>query len=226
MTSGKRTTIEAFLTYFEQKGIETGYFEVAKIKELHKTCCHNATTEVIDFDKTNKKLVAEAKLFTPKSCDCLKIRPKNKSIDLIEMKGFAHMLNNFNKEKVDEKEKEIDEKINKSIENFNLLTKIEDSINLLNMLVIKKEFERTLDDVKSYRDTQLNFIVLTDTDTLLDSGFKYFVFANYFLSHYSDSIENYIGNQLNTELSNIPQINYKLNKPTLKTCSEIDAYLL
>ena len=129
MTSRKRTTIEAFLTHFEQKGIETGYFEVAKIKEIHKTCCHNATTDVIDFDKTKEKLVATTQLITTKSCDCLKIRPKNKSIDLIEMKGFAAMIHYFKGDKVDEK-------INKTVENFDLLRKVEDSVSLLDILEI------------------------------------------------------------------------------------------
>ena len=218
MTPKKRTTIEAFLTHFEQKGIETGYFEVAKIKEIDKTCCHNATTEVIDFDKTKEKLVAATQLITTKSCDCLKIRPKNKSVDLIEMKGFAAMLHYFKGEKVDEK-------INKTVENFDLLRKVEDSVSILDILVRKKEFEMTSDDATFYRETQLNFIVLTDTDTL-NSGFNYFAFVSYFLSNYSDSVENYIDTKLNTELSKIPRINHKLNKPTLKTCGEIDAYLL
>ena len=216
MTSGKRTTIEAFLTHFEQKGIETGYFEVVKIKKIDKTCCHNATTEVIDFDKTKEKLVDAAKLITTKSCDCLKIRPKNQSIDLIEMKGFGAVLDYFKGDK-------IDEEINQKVENFDLREKIEDSLSLLDFLVRKKEFERTSDDAKFYQETQLNFIVLTDTDSL--TGINYFASVSYFLSNYSNSIENYIDNQLNTELSKIPQINHKLNKPTLKTCGEIDAYL-
>ena len=218
MTPKKRTTIEAFLTHFEQKGIETGYFEVAKIKEIHKTCCHNAAAEVIDFDKTKEKLIKTTKLITTKSCDCLKIRPKNSSIDLIEMKGFAQMLNYF-------KSPKIDETINKTVEKFDLVRKVEDSLYLLDTLVRKKELEMTTDDATFYRQTNINFVVLTDTDTL-NSGFNYFAFVSYFLSNYSDSIENYIDNQLNTELSKIPQINHKLNKPTLKTCGEIDAYLL
>ena len=89
MSQNKRQTIGEYLSFIENKGIEKGYFEVFALKDIGKSCCLNATTKFIDFDETKKKLVKKSELVTPKSCDCLKIRPEHHCIDLIEIKGFV-----------------------------------------------------------------------------------------------------------------------------------------
>jgi hypothetical protein len=221
MSQNKRQTIEEFLIYFEKKGIEKGYFELCKIKELGKTCCLNAITQVIDFDKTKDKIVAKDGLKTPKSCDCLKIRPNQKCLDLIEMKGFAKFIEHF-------KGNEINQEINIQIVKHDLEGKIEDSLRLLDIIVLKKEMERTDKDVQFFRETKINYIVLTDIDSIdiANQAFNYIALNFIFYSQYSDSLENYITTKLKKELESIPNISHKLNKPMLKTCSEIDAYYL
>ena len=99
----KRETVAEYLTYLEDKGIEIGYFELHEIKDIDKSCCSNATTKVIDFDKTKEIIVDSESLVSTKSCDCLKICPDKECIDLIEMKGFSKFIEYFSGAKIDEK---------------------------------------------------------------------------------------------------------------------------
>jgi hypothetical protein len=206
------------LIHLENKGIEIGYFELNKIKNIETTCCSVAETEVIDFDKTKDKLVASGGLVTTKSCDCIKIRPTKQCIDLIEMKRFVPLVENF-------KKKRIDLEVNKKIAKFNFTKKIEDSLVLLDILVRKMEFEKTLEDDVFFRETKINYIVLTDVDSIHES-FNYIALNFIFYAEYSDSMENYIASEISKELTKIPNINHKLNSPMLKTCNEIDDYYL
>ena len=217
MSQNKRESVEDYLLYLENKGIEKGYFEMQAIKDIGKSCCLEATTQVIDFDKTKEKLVAQSKLVTTKSCDCLKIRADKQCLDLIEMKGFAESIKYY-------KGKKIDEKLTENVKKFDLEKKIEDSLHLLETLVRKEEFQRNSADAQFFRETKINYIVLTDVDRLYEAGFSYFSFVMYFLSEHSDTIENHITSELNKELSKIPNLSHKLNEPMLKTCGEIDAY--
>jgi hypothetical protein len=218
----KRETVADYLTYLEQRGIEKGYFELHEIRNIGSTCCLNATTQVIDFDKTKDKMVAANKWKTIKSCDCLKIRPNKQCIDLIEMKSFKQIIDNFFRDKKNIGMK-IDEVIDDKVVNFNLVKKIENSMLVLDNITIKQEFDQTLQDAKFYRETKINYILLTDVDSM-SNGKNYFNFAMYFLATHSNSPEKYITSKLESELDSIPNISHKLNKPMLKTCSEIDAY--
>jgi hypothetical protein len=220
MSQNKRQTIEEYLIHLENKGIEKGYFELRKIKELGKTCCHNVISQVIDFDKTKDIIVAKDGLKTPKSCDGLKIRPNQKCLDLIEMKGFAKFIQHF-------KGNEINQEIDIQIAKHDLEGKIEDSLRLLDIIVLKKEMERTDNDVQFYRETKINYIVLTDIDRInFSNQFDYIALNFIFYSQYGDSLDNYISAKLKKELHSIPNINHKLNKPMLKTCGEIDDFYL
>jgi predicted Ser/Thr protein kinase len=216
MRTNKRETVADYLTYLENKGVEIGYFELHEIKNIDKSCCTNAKTLVIDFDKTKEKIVDAESLITTKSCDCLKIQPEKQCIDLIEMKGFNKFMEHF-------KGSKIGEKIDENVEKYDLQRKIEDSLHLLNTIVIKKELGRTNDDARFFRDTKINYILLTDVDSI-NNGKNYFNLAMYFLATHSTSPEKYITAKLEAELGAIPNISHKLNKPMLKTCSEIDAY--
>lgn len=216
MSQNKRQTTEDYLIYLENKGIEKGYFEIHELKAINKSCCLNATTKVIDFDKTKDKLVATDNLITTKSCDCLKICPKQQCIDLIEIKSFVKFIEYF-------KGTKISEKIGVKIEKYDLQGKIEDSLRLLDIIVLKQELNRTSEDVQFFRETKINYILLTDVDSI-NQSFNYIALNFIFYAQYSDSMENYIVSKLNASLSNIPNISHKLNKPMLKTCNEIDAY--
>ncbi len=238
----KRETVADYLTYLEQRGIEKGYFELHEIRNIGSTCCTNATTEVIDFDKTKDKIVATNKWKTIKSCDCLKIRPSKQCIDLIEMKSCKQIIDNFFRDKKNIG-MSVDEVIDNKVVNFNLVKKIEDSMLVLDdltrkedfnqivedsMLVldnitIKQEFDQTRQDAKFYRETKINYIFLTDIDSINDS-LNYIVLNVIFLAECSVSMEDYISTKLQTELTSLPEMGHKFNKPMLKTCSEIDAY--
>lgn len=217
MKSSKRETVADYLTYLEDKGIELGYFQLQKIKDIEKSCCTNAITQVIDFDKTKDILVAADGLVTPKSCDCLKIRPEKQCIDLIEMKSFAEYIDRF-------KGTEIGKNIDEMVAKWDLQKKIEDSLHLLNTIALKKELGRTNNDTLSFRNTKINYILLTDVDSL--NSFNYIALNFIFYSQNTDSIGNFITSKLSGELAAIPSISHKLNKPTLKTCGEIDDYYL
>jgi hypothetical protein len=218
MKSNKRETVEDYLIHLESKGVEKGYFELKKIKNIEKSCCTIADTEVIDFDSIKDKLTTSGGLVTTKSCDCIKICPTKQCIDLIEMKGFVNLVENF-------KKKRIDLEVNKKIAKFNFTKKIEDSLVLLDILVRKTEFEKTLEDDVFFRETKINYIVLTDVDSINES-FNYIALNFIFYAEYSDSMENYIASEISKELTKIPNINHKLNSPMLKTCNEIDDYYL
>lgn len=218
----KRETVADYLTYLEQRGIEKGYFELYEIRNIGSTCCQNATTQVIDFDATKEKIVEANKWKSVKSCDCLKIRPDEGCIDLIEMKSFKQIINNYFRDKRNDG-KRVDKVINDKIVGFNFVKKIENSMTILDNVTLKKEFDQTLEDDKFYRETKIDYIVLTDIDTINDS-INSIVLNVIFLAEYSVSIEDYISTKLDNELNAIPNISHKLNKPMLKTCSEIDAY--
>lgn len=238
----KRETVADYLTYLEQRGIEKGYFELQAIRNIGSTCCLNATTEVINFDDTKEKIVAANKWKTIKSCDGLKIRPKKGCIDLIEMKSCKQIIDNFFRDKKNSG-KRVDAAMDDKIVHFNLVKKIEDSLLVLDdltrkedfnqivedsMLVldnitVKQEFDQTLQDAVFYRETKINYIFLTDVDTINDS-LNYIVLNVIFLAECSVSMEDYISTKLNTELNSLPEMGHKFNKPMLKTCSEIDAY--
>jgi hypothetical protein len=218
MTIEKRKTVAEYLTYIEKKGIEIGYFELMHIKDIDKSCCTSAITLVIDFDKTKEKIVAAENLITTKSCDCLKICPDKHCIDLIEMKGFTKFMEHF-------KGSKISEKIDETVAKYDLQRKIEDSLHLLNTLVVKKELGRTNEDAQFFRDTKINYILLTDVDSI-NNGKDYFNLSMFFLATHSNSPENYITLKIEDELTNIPNMGYKLNKPMQKSCSEIDDFYL
>jgi hypothetical protein len=214
----KRKTVADYLTYLEEKGIEIGYFELMPIKDIAISCCTSATTLVIDFDKTKEKIVAAQDWVTTKSCDCLKIRPNNHCIDLIEIKGFTKFIEHF-------KNAKINEKIDKTVAKYDLQGKIQDSLHLLYTITINKELDRTKDDVQFFRNTKINYILLTDIDSI-NNGMNYFNLAMYFLATHSNSLENYITLKLETELLNIPNMGSKLNTPMQKSCGEIDDFYL
>jgi hypothetical protein len=218
MSQSKRKTTEDYLIHLENKGIEKGYFNIYELKDIDKSCCLIATTKVIDFDKTKEKLVAIDGLITTKSCDCLKICPKKQCIDLIEIKGFTKFIEYFKGIKVSEM-------VSAKIEKYDLQGKIEDSLRLLDIIVLKQELDRTIEDVQFFRDTKINYILLTDVDSI-NQSFNYIALNFIFYAQYSDSLETHITSKLSEELANIPLISHKLNKPMLKTCSEIDAFYL
>ena len=65
---------------------------------------------------------------------------------------------------------------------------------------------------------------MTDVDSISEGINNYFNLAIYFLATHSNLPESYIKAKLEGELTAIPNINYKFNKPMLKTCSEIDTF--
>jgi hypothetical protein len=88
--------LKDFLHRLLDFGCHSDYFHLKSIGTVAKSCCPDAITEVIDFDKTKDKVCSEAMLQPYKSCDALKILPALKRIDFIEFKSlkpFVHYIN-------------------------------------------------------------------------------------------------------------------------------------
>lgn len=106
-------------------GIREGFFDIKPLRELPKSCCLNAATEVIDYDKTKEILSKITPINQPKSADALKILPHLDRIDFIELKGFESFIHH-NKENRD-----VHKQVDRQIEKFDLSTKIKDSLFIL-----------------------------------------------------------------------------------------------
>ena len=84
--------VKDFLSKFLQFGIDKGYFQQRKVKDLPKVCCLQSEVEVIDFDKTKECICKEIKIQSSKSCDALRILPESERMDFIEFKGFRKFI--------------------------------------------------------------------------------------------------------------------------------------
>jgi hypothetical protein len=217
MNPAKRLTLADYLVHLEKTGIEKGYFEVYAIKDVHKTCCSNAVTKVIDFDKVKEKLTKVDDWVTVASCDCLKLLPEKGQVDFIEMKGFKQFIAYF------KKDNDLEKGIVQQIDKHNFLKKIKDSLHIFETLVRKNAFGRSDLDEIHYDNIAINYIVLTDIDAVQDS-FNYIALSFIFLSQYSTSIENSIKAKMTKKLHDIPKLRPNLNPATLKSCSEIDTF--
>lgn len=150
--------LEDFLQRLLGFGCDSDYFHFKSIGTVDKTCCPNATTVVIDFDKTKDKVCSEAKLQPYKSCDALKIIPDLKRLDFIEFKGLKRFVDYVDSIPASQQE----QKIAKQIEKFDLETKLHDSYFIL-YLVLTKNPSLKKSDKTNYRSVEKNYIILVDS---------------------------------------------------------------
>lgn len=126
---------------------------------MDKSCCPDATTQVIDFDKTKDKVLRSAKLQPYKSCDALKILPDLKRLYFIEFKGLKQFVYYVHSNIAPERK---EQKIVQQIKKFDLETKLHDSYIIL-YFVLTKNSSLKKTDKPFYRTVEKNYIILVDT---------------------------------------------------------------
>ncbi len=145
--------IEQILTNLLKFGIEKEYFVTFKMGKIDKTCCKQSEIEVIDFDRTKEKIVAEFGYATIKSCDALKILPSLKRIDFIEMKGSLEFLKR-NRDNSNEK-------VQKQVSKFDFEGKIKDSLHILDCIINKTNY-LTGKERQQYSNIKKYYFIITD----------------------------------------------------------------
>ncbi len=189
-------------------GDDKGYFEIRKIKDLYKSCCKNAETEVIDFDKT-KEIISKEEEYPerPKSCDALKIIPEKNILDFIELKGWQE----FKRHNEPISDENIEEQINK----FNFKDKIKDSYSILK--VILDNFHITENELEQFEEVKKNFYIVIDIEDIKTSWLDRIV-----LAMKMPKIDKKIIILMENEIKGLSAIH--TNKPKLLSCKEIDEH--
>jgi len=198
-------------------GLANGYFSITEIGKLDKSCCQNLKTEVIDFDKTEEFHRKAHNYQNLKSCDALKILDQLKRIDFIEMKGFKEFikrqLNHSNS---------IDSQVRVKITDFDFLSKIRDSIIILNNIVLSKSFDITGKEQKIYHKIVKNFIILTDID-IQQNPLELIAFSLSFLGQTSSDMETIVAKLVDDEIKQLAAFE-NIQKPILLTCKKFDEF--
>ncbi len=208
-----------FLQRLLEFGYDSNYFHLKSIGTVDKSCCPDATTQVIDFDETKDKICSEAKLQPYKSCDALKILPSLKRIDFIEFKGLKQFAHHVDSKIPTSLQKQ---KIVQQIEKFDLETKLHDSYIIL-YFVLTKNSSLKKTDKRFYRLVEKNYIILVDT-AVEEQGIQNLALTLEFLSETSSPIEKQIVAKLTIEINEISDLPFKINKPILKSCKTIDSF--
>lgn len=213
--------VSDYLQNLQNEGVEAGYFLLQPLGAIDKSCCKRAGTEVIDFDAVKGKITKGQRTNTPKSCDALKILPALERIDFIEMKGFREMLTRSRGDAV-----QLNQQVQGKIAGFNLLDKIVDSLQILDMLVMPQSFGLAFNDdaLLYYQNTQKHLVVLIDIDPA-ENAIEYLALNFLFLGEFSTSVEYQIEHHFATELDRFPlDLAPNFQQPVLKNCNQIDAY--
>lgn len=211
--------VNLFLERVLQYGFEGNYFEEMEIGKIDKSCCKQSVILAIDFDKTKEIVCKDAKQTSYKSCDALKILIDNERIDFIEFKGLNDYLKrDFNPEK------DYSKQIQNKVEKFNLFEKIEDSLNVLNLLLRSPKFSLTKNEKKIFREIEKNFIIVTDINSV-DNGLEFLLASFEVLSETSSSIKSMVFNIWTEEVekSDIPS-NYNIQRPLTFDCNSFNKF--
>ena len=204
--------LEVFLQRLSDFGRHSNYFNVVPIRELNKTCCLNAITEVIDFDEVKNKICSSAKLQPYKSCDALKILPELGRLDFIEMKGFKKFIQ-YLPHNMSKNQSKL--KVDKQIKAFDLTGKLHDSYIVLN-IVLHKKSDLKREEIEFFQNVKKNYIVLVDI-ALEEEGIQNIALTLEFLSETSNPIEKQVGDILLKEIDSLSDLPFNLNKPMLKS---------
>lgn len=199
-------------------GVENGFFEFKSLSQLDKSCCVNATTKVIDYDKTKEVLSNVTQISQPKSADALKIFPQYSRIDFIELKGFEKFIH-YNKSGFNQ-----DEKVTNQIIKFRLTEKIRDSLFVLYLLTKSRDFDCSKDEADQYQKASKNYIIVVDID-LYQNPIRDRLMTLSFLSEDPSNIKAKIVSELTSAVNKIPMSDLdNLEKPMLFSCNAIDRY--
>jgi hypothetical protein len=206
------------LERFTRFGTENGFFEFKSLSQLDKSCCTNATTEVIDYDKTKEVLSKAMQINQPKSADALKIFPQLNRIDFIELKGFEKFI------QYNSSSNNSDKNVTNQISKFRLSDKIKDSLFILYLLTKNREFRCSHKETEQYQRASKNYIIVVDID-LYQSPIKDRLMTLSFLSEDPSNIKAKIVSELTNAVNSIPMSDLdNLEKPKLLSCNTIDRY--
>jgi hypothetical protein len=208
--------LEDFLQRLQNFGCGENYFHIKSIGMIDKSCCPDATTEAIDFDKTKDRICSEAKVQPFKSCDALKILPDLKRLDFIEFKGFEKFIQHLRPDT------HTGQQIDLQITKFDLKTKLHDSYIVL-YLLLNKNPELKKQDKQLYQTINKNYLILVDI-ALEKQSILNLALTLAFLNETSTPIEKQIANKLRTEIENMSDLPFNISKPMLKSCKTIDSY--
>jgi len=211
--------LENFLQRLLDFGCDSDYFHLKSIGTVDKSCCPDAITQAIDFDKTKDKVCSEAKLQPYKSCDALKILPDLKRLDFIEFKGLQPFAHYVHSNVPPARQAQI---IDQQIKKFDLETKLHDSYIIL-YFVLTKNSDLKKTDKPCYRFVEKNYIILVDT-AVEEQGIQNLALTLEFLSETSSPLERQIATKLAVEIEELSDLPFKLNKPMLKSCQTIDSF--
>jgi hypothetical protein len=211
--------IKDFLQKLLDFGKQEGYFEETTIGQLDKSCCKDSITTIIDFDRAKDIIVSEFELQTLKSSDALKISPLPGNLDFIELKGFKkfikHQFRTGDPAGIQIREK---------VENFDLVSKIRDSIYILQTIVLSRKLELSKKELTVFYKIPKKFIIVVDIE-LDENPIEYIALSLSFLSETSTSIEKQISDIVKKEIDKIPGSSFNnIQKPQLMNCKSIDDY--
>ncbi len=181
-------------------------FEIKTIKDLDKSPCPQATTEVFDFDKTKEIIVKHYHLQTISSCDGLKVVKNQSFIDFIELKSLKQILKFSNFSDVTE--------FAKKIKSLNLVRKIIDSNFLIQQLLNDRKFGFSKEERDLYTNLPKRYIIVFDTDLINNP--REFIFNSFTFLSVKQKLNEIILKEIKTsELMNI-------QPPIIKNCTTID----
>lgn len=194
-------------------------FDEIDIKTLKDYFC-NISFNAINFDELQKYVNKFKKGDPKKSADILKIYPKKDFFCFVEFKGMEIFLKgNYPKGSVDKNNPV--ESINKQIENYNLIGKIEDSFTIF-LEIIKLLYGENLPKELSIFPKYFYFltditkingedIIASSLDFLSNSSSKNNILDNLAFEIFNDNIDNL----------KYPDI-FNLQKPKLLNCKEFE----
>jgi hypothetical protein len=211
--------IRDFLQKLLDFGKQEGYFEETTIGRLEKSCCKDSVTGIIDFDKAKDIIVSEFELQTLKSSDGLKISPLFGNLDFIELKGFKKFIRHQFKAG-----EPAEIQIREKVENFELVSKIRDSIYILQTIVLSRKLDLCKRERTVFYNIPKKFIVVVDIE-MDENPIEYIALSLSFLSETSTSIEKQISGIVKMEIDKIPGSPFNnIQKPQLMNCKSIDDY--
>lgn len=212
------------LTKFFEKGVTLGLFELKSLKDLEGSCASSANVEVIDYDLVKEKVYGimnankgSFKFNIPKSCDALKILPSEHRLDFIEIKGIKTFCEKLEERGVPNPHREME----KTVKNFSLHNKIEDSLDLLKLLLRMDKFEISNTEKEIIlNEIAKNYLVVIDEEIEQDFAMRIAAGLD-FLS----TTSNYASQMVIKLQDSIGEINIaRVSKPILLCHSQIDEY--
>jgi len=196
-------------------GIDNGYFTFDRVTEVSDKTCFCDELKIINFDKTNEKIIKEANQNKRSSCDGLNLE---NSIDFIEFKSFKNVKIKFNdKEDLNKKEKRFITKTKISLHD-----KIESSIWVFEYILGHKNFLSTRKEKEEYRNTTKNYYLVVDVDLTKNS--KETLVAKLNGLTLPSSLYNNLIIEVKSVLDDVDKY-IKISKPKLISCEELEKYL-